>query len=297
MPFSLLLFLVTSLLGGSTGAVVKYLVEQVLPVTIALDRLIIGLALLLPFVFKNSLIKKTLRNKELLVASIFFTSNILLYAYGIQHTSLIMGQILYVPTGLVVAIISFIFLKENISREKLISLGVALAGMGILLYGSIKTSDVFTFGKPLGNVLIILAMLSWSTYTVMSRKSSKLYKPLEITFVNFLLASVISAIFLAVFYRNFNLSYLISSKASVNVWLLFASIISLLFVILYQVLIKKTSAFTSSLITYLNPVVASFLGIIFFKEHLTTSLILGGFLVTIAVFYSTSYQYLKVRNS
>lgn len=295
-PF--ILFLVTGLLGGTTGALVKYLVEMTTPLTVVAARFVVAVILISPFLLRAPLFKKALKNKHLIFGSVFFTANIALYAIGIQYTSLIMGQLLYVPTALIVAIIGYIFLKEKLNRQQITGLLLALIGMSILIIGSIKTSDVLSFGTPLGNILIGIGVLSWSAYTVISRKNSHTFKPEEITFINFSCASAITAIMILILYINGNLNSQLSlSKINIDVFLIAAAVVSLLFVMLFQLLIKKTSAFTSSLITYINPLIASVLGIAFFKEHFTPHLFFGGLLIMSAVFYSTTYQYIKRRRS
>ena len=176
------------------GALIKYLVGEVSPISIVLVRFAIGLLIILFFSHNISLIRRSLKNKELILGSLFFTGNVVLFAFGIQYTSLIMGQLLYVPTALIVAIIGYLFLKETINRAQVIGLILAFSGVSLLIYESLKTSDVFSFGTPLGNALIGAAVLSWSFYTVISRKSSKQYKPKEITLINFIGASAVMAI-------------------------------------------------------------------------------------------------------
>ncbi len=115
-----------------------------------------------------------------------------------------MGQLLYLPSALVVAVIGYIFLKEKLDRSQITGLIMAIFGMSILFWGSVQTSDILSFGKPLGNIVIGIAMFSWAFYTVVSRKVSLKYKPMQIALVNFLF-TLVSSIFVFVFMTFFGI--------------------------------------------------------------------------------------------
>lgn len=290
--FSFFLFILTCLLGAAVGTLVKFLVNEIPPLSVVADRFILGLLFILPFTFRYDLLKKFKKDKFLLLGSIFFSLNVILYATGIQFTSLIMGQLLYVPSSIVVALIGYFFLKEKVNSYQIIGLMLSLFGMSILIYGSITTSNILSFGKPLGNFLIFLAMISWSTYTVFSKKNSNKFTPNEITLSNFLTASIVSVAAFPIV-NLFSASKFYSQDVGTNIMILVLVIIALLFIISYQWLIKKTSAFTSSLTSYLSPFLAYFLGAIFFNEILTVNLVIGGLFIIIGVFIATSLNQVK----
>ena len=135
-------------------------------------------------------------------------------------------------------------------------------------------------------------MISWSTYTVFSKKNSDKFTPNEITLSNFLTASIVSVAAFPVV-NLFWASKFYSDEAGINIMILTLALIALLFIISYQWLIKKTSAFTSSLTAYLSPILAYFLGAIFFNEILTVNLVLGGLFIIIGVFIATSLNQVK----
>lgn len=294
MFLSLTLFLLTVIFGGLTGGLVKLLDLQYPPIVIILSRFLIGAVILSIFHLRKQFVQVVLKNKYLILCGLLFTTNATLYTFGIPYTSLIMGQLLYVPTAIVVAVIGYIFLKEKLDRAQIIGLITALVGMAILFWGSIQTSDILSFGKPLGNILIGIAMFSWALYIVISRKLSHKYSAMQITLVNFLVASVFSLFaFVLMIATGFGDTHLNSLNLQSVLPLTGLGIIGLLFLVFFQQLIKKTSAFTSSLVTYVNPVFAVFFGAVFFKEHLTPTLVVGGLTIIAAVFYTTSYKYIK----
>jgi len=265
MFLSLALFLLTVIFGGLTGGLVKLLDLQYPPIAIVLSRFFAGAVILSIFFLRKQFVRAVLKNKYLVLSGLLFTTNATLYTFGIPYTSLIMGQLLYVPTAIVVAVIGYIFLKEKLDRAQIIGLIVALVGMAILFWGSVQTSDILSFGKPLGNILIGIAMFSWAFYIVVSRKLSHKYSAMQITLVNFLVASLFS-LFAFILMKAFGIGNTQWNPLNPQglLPLLSLGIIGLLFLIFFQQLIKKTSAFTSSLVTYVNPVFAVFFGALFF---------------------------------
>ncbi|OGD93717.1 hypothetical protein A2697_01885 [Candidatus Curtissbacteria bacterium RIFCSPHIGHO2_01_FULL_41_44] len=292
---SLLVFLLTSLIGGIGSPLIKFTLDYFPTITFVALRAILAALLILPFVCKGLFRLKTKQIKYLFYANALFAGNWLFFAMGIQKTTIMMGQIIYLPTALIVAIIAYIFLKEKLTKDQIFGLFITLLGFLMLTYGSVVSQDVLSFGTLAGNLLVVAGLLAWSFYTVVSRKISSIYDPQVITFFNFAVTALIALILIPVDFRNGlpGLSELTTSAIfSLLSVVLFSSI---LFFFLYQWLIKHTSAFISSLVLYPVTIFASLAGIIFFNETLTLNFIFGGLLVFAGVFIATSHQYIKTN--
>lgn len=289
-----LVFLLTSIIGGSGAPLIKFTVGFFPPITLVVLRSLLAAFFIAPIVFQKKLFVLKEKRKTLFLANILFAANWLFFAFGIQHTTVIMGQLTYLPTAVIVAIISYLFLKEKLTKKQIIGLILAIAGMLYLIYGSYSTKEVLSFGTPSGNFLVILGLFSWSFYTVISRSISKIYTPLAITFFNFVVAFVLSLILLPLeFISQSSLASVTSTSILGLISVALAN--SVIFFYLYQWLVKHTSAFISSLSLYLVTVFASAAGIIFFNEKLTASLVFGAILVVFGVFLSTANNYLKAK--
>ena len=196
-----------------------------------------------------------------------------------------MGQLIYVPTAIMVALLGYFFLKEKLSAKEIIGLILSLAGILYLILGSFKTKDVLSFGTPLGNFLVIIALFSWAFYLILTRAISKNFKPLTIIFIDFAISGLISSIFFISNIRNF---YLVTFDVNLIMAILaIACLSSIGFFFLNQWVVKHTSAFISSMLLYPATLSAIIYGVIFFSERLETSLIIGGAVMIIGVFLST----------
>ena len=231
--------------------------------------------------------------KKLILANIFFAGNWIFFAFGIKNTSVIVGQLSYVPTALIVAFLGYLFLRERLKNEEIIGLVLTIVGMLVIVYGSIRSQDVLSFGTPLGNLLVFLGLISWSFYIVASKRISNIYSPSIITFYNFAVAFVIGLFLLPLDLLFGNINSIKISPESILGLVSLALFSSVLFFYLYQLLIKLTSAFTASLVLYPVTILASFLGIIFFNEELTLSLFFGAVIVVGGVIFATYKQFSK----
>lgn len=288
----LIAFIIASIIGGANVGFVKFDVAQFPPIMLVALRSILAAAIVFPFVDKKEL-KKVNVNINLLVVGLLFTANWIFFAFGIQFTSAIMSQIIYIPTSLIVAVLGFALLKESLKKEEIFGLLLALVGMTVLYADSIKSKDIFTSGTPLGNFLVILGLLSWSLYIVFSRKISKIYRPLTILFFDFVIAAIASLVLLPVQLKLTSFDYAKVTIAGIIGILVLALFSSAGFFYFYQWLIKNTSAFTASLLIYPTAVISIFVGIIFFDEGLTYSLAFGAILAMAGVFFATTYRNVK----
>ncbi len=288
---NLFLFLLVGIFGGTTGSLIKYVGQEVPPILLTSIRFGVSALLLLPLIFfyKEKFPKK--QWKLLFFSGIALATNVMLFATGVQHTSAIMSQIIYTPTSILVAIFGYLFLGEKLSKNQMIGLAITIFGMLILILGSIENGDIHSFGKPFGNFLIIIALFCWTAYLVISRKAIQDISPLASTFYNFLVAFVITLIVMPIESAS-------STKSiQVTVPLIIASVLlvttSTFFIFLYQRFLKTTSAFSASLVTYINPIAAAFVGISVFGERLTPQLLIGALIVFVGVFMATSYDFVR----
>ncbi|GEM_PF-5951496 len=285
----LILFLLTALVGGTGAPLVKFALTQFPPITMVFLRALLAAVLIYPFVFRKVSFKKQ-GIKYLICANILFAINWLLFSLGVAQTSVIMAQIMYVPTAIIVAAIGYIFLKEKINKEQIFGLILTISGISFLIASSINQQGVLSFGSPIGNLLIAFGMLAWASYLVISRKISKEFPPEAITFFNFLITIPIALILIPL-----EKSPLPSSVTFVSVVALLSIVFvsSIGFFILIQLLIKHTSAFIASLAIYPMTIFATIAGVVFYGEKITMNFLIGAAFVLFGVFIATSYKFAR----
>lgn len=285
-----LAFLLVSFIGGAVnGILIRFIALEIPPLTGSFIRFMGAAVVLLPFwLQKREFIKK----KDLLKV-LPFSINAALFAIAIQYTSIIMANILYALVPVLVAFLGYLLLREKLAKQHIVGFLISLAGTAILIKGSLETSDIFTFGQPLGNFLIITGIFSWGFWIVAARSLSKSYSSLTILFFVFLTTAVLLLATLPFEWsiRPFILSNITAAGFASLLGVIFLSSVALYF--LYQWLIKNTSAFLASLVAYGSIAFGVLAGPVILHERLTTQLIIGVVLVICGVFFATTYTQLK----
>jgi len=289
---TLFLLILTAVVGGLNPAIVKYIVAEFSPFGALTMRFVLAFLVLLPLAYKNKYLVIKKLDKNMVLANLLFAGNTIIFALAISYTSVIASQFVYLITPLLVAVLGYFLIKEEINKFQLIGLILSLIGTTALIFNSLFNPDLLSNGTFIGNIGMVAAILFWSFYIVMSRKISKKYSPLQITFNNFAITALI-AVVIAPFIisadkivNNLNLL-----SAAAMLWSVFVA--SIIFFYLYQWVIKKTSAFSASLISYLSVAVTTIAGSVFFGEHFTTNMILGILLIITGVVFANTHQYAR----
>lgn len=290
-----LVFALATLIGGSNAPIVKFAVSEIPAIIFVALRAAIALVIITPFVLKKLRPLPIKNYFPLVLVNLLFAVNWLTFAIGVQQTSVIMSQLIYVPTSLIVGVLSFFILGRKLAKNQLWGLSLTITGALILILGY-QSGQNLTFGTPFGNFLIIIGMLSWSLYLVLSDRFSKIYSPLVIIFSNFAVSALFASALVSQDQMSMNFNFATLNKNGFVSLLYVGVFSSAIYFYLNQWLVKHTSAFISSLQLYPVTLIAGILGVIFYGEKPTLSIIIATLLIISGVFLSTSYQYLKKRN-
>lgn len=292
MMRAFLIFLLVAFIGGSLNSTfLKIGGNEIPPLTLTFLRFLGAAILMFPFWAKH---KRYIAAKDI-VKILPFTFNVALFSVGIQLTSVIMANIIYALTPVLVGIFGHFLINEKMKKHYIIGLAFSLLGIAILIEGSVKTSDILSFGTPLGNTMLLFGAVCWAFYPISFRSLSKRYTSVTILFWNFALSAIL-LIPVALFelqIRPIMFSKITYAGLSSIVGLIVLS--SVVHYFLYQWLIKHTSAFIASLVQYGGILFAVITGIIIFHERITMQLLIGGTLVILGLFIATTYQYVKSR--
>lgn len=291
MKTGLIALMIAGLLGGISPILIKIGVKEIPPLTLTAIRFFLATLIFLPFFLKfktKNISKRDIKNISFI--SIFFALNVGIFSIAIQFTTAIVSQILYTLVPIIVVVLSYFVLKEKITKNKMIGLMLAFAGVAFLVQQSIAKEEVLTFGTPLGNFLSIAAVISWSLYMIYSKRLTNKYSPATTTFFSFLVTTILLLLILPIelTIRPLIISNVTFSGISSVLGLAFFS--SCLMFFLIQLVIKKTSPFAASLFQYLGPFSAAIFAIPILGEKPTFPLIFAGFLIIFGVFYATNFN-------
>src|SRR3989344_1687726 len=185
--------LTAEVIGASVNPLlVKVGLSEIPPLSFTALRFFIAIIILSPFYLRQKNNVLSLKDKRsLFIKSIPIFLNVSLFSIGIQYTTTIMSQILYTLTPLLVFILAYLLLKEKLTKEKLIGLIIAFIGVSFLLQQSISKVETLSFGEPLGNIILLCAVVSWSFYFISSLSLLKKYSSVTVTFYNALTCAIL----------------------------------------------------------------------------------------------------------
>ncbi len=295
MWLGLLALFIASFFGGAiTPILVKLGVKEIPPLTFSAMRFFLATIFFTPFFFTQKIDNLNRRNIfTLFLASIPFTLNIAFFSVGIQFTTAVMSQIFYASGSLIVAILAYLFFKDQLNRYKIAGLILALFGVVFLIERSAATQQTLTFGTPLGNILILCAVFSYASYLVISQKMTKMYTPQTTSFFSFVTSAIILAIVSPIELLIRPVTFESVTMIGIYSLLGVALFSSALYFFLVQFGIKRTDAFTASLFHYTAPFFAAIAAAPILGEKSTVSLAFGGFLIILGVFLATTYEQVR----
>jgi drug/metabolite transporter (DMT)-like permease len=208
------------------------------------------------------------------------------FIFGLQHTSATNASIVITITPILAMIISFFILKEPITLKK--AGGVMIGLIGVL--SMILTSEVSSSGREasiIGDLLCIASSLSYAFFLVLMRGISKRYSSVTIMKWMFLFSALM---FLPFGFKDVSSAKIFTEGTSAAwgsyVYLLVgATFITYLLIPVAQRQIRPT---TIGMYNYLQPLVASFIAIMWGQDVFSWTKPISAVLIFAGVYFVTT---------
>ncbi len=114
---------------------------------------------------------------------------------GLRYTTAINAGLINALTPLATALLSAVFLREQLQRSQWLAAAITVVGVGWILSGG-QLSVLLALDLNVGDLLMLLAVLSWSIYGMAGRRVMLTMSALETTAIGLFL-SVIPALSVA----------------------------------------------------------------------------------------------------
>lgn len=266
------LFIVLSVLAGSTGVFAKIALRDIPSLSFSFLRFFTALIVLFPFSIKH-LPTFNKKDKNIILISLLASLNIILFSFGIKYTTASMSQVIYSAVPIMTAVFSFYIIKEKFGFSKISGIIIGFIGtMSVVLLPLISSKSG---GTIFGNIIITIAMISISVYWVFSKRIQEKYSTIKINnYFIFVTTIILALLSISDFFLHPKWWRGVSSDSYIA--LLFIAIFgTAICYLLNQILIKKTSPVISAMSAYVQPLVAFLLAYQFLSERLTTGFIIG----------------------
>ncbi len=277
----MLLAVVTTIIWSGNYVIARGISNEVPPISLAFYRWALASLCIAPIALKNFNQQKTiiLQHKQYLFwtaltgVSIF---NTFIYLAGHYSSAINLALIATTSAPVFITLLAAIYLKEKVSRLRLIGMVICILGILFLLSGgSLQTLAHFSFGK--GDILILISAFTFAIYNILVRKKPAGISPLVFLFTIF----IVGTLCLLPFYI-FEALQQPPIRWNLNILLIILYLgigNSVIAFFCWNAAIQKLGAAGTGLFGNLIPIFSTIEAVLFLHESFSTSHLISGMLV------------------
>ena len=276
-----ILAVITTIIWSGNYVIARGISMEVPPVSLAFYRWALASVCIAPLAFKKFNQEKQIifQNKQYL----FWTAltgvtifNTFIYLAGHYTSAINLALIGTTTSPVFITILAAFFLKERVSKPRIIGMIICMVGILFLLgHGNLQTLAQFRFSK--GDVLILISSFTFAIYNILVRKRPGGISPIVFLFTIFTVGSVC----LLPFYLYEVLhSLAVKWNTHIIVIILYLGIgNSIIAFFCWNASIQKLGASGTGLFGNLIPVFSTIEAVLFLGEKFTTIHLISGLLV------------------
>lgn len=282
------LLVLATILWGGNFVIGRAITDSMPPFTLSLLRWCTALIIFLPFAWPQlkkeyAQLKKNWHILILMSITGIAGFNSLLYL-ALHYTTSINASLVNTSTPIVIYILSFFILREQLNRNQMIGTVLSLAGLFFILSkGSLSVLVNFSFN--FGDFIVLAAVVCWSIYSILIKRYTGIL-PGYSTFLVCIAFGILVLLPLS-FYETFILNIpIVWSSSSVFTILytgVFASIVAF---ISWNTAVVRVGANKAGIFLNLIPVFAVIFAVLFIGEKIMWYQLAGGLFVIAGVYLS-----------
>ncbi len=274
-----LILILLAIIWGSSFILIKKGLQVYTDSQVAALRLFIAFISLIPFIVR-AFHKVKKKHWPAIAITAFFGNGIpaFLFTKAQTHLASSFAGMLNSLTPLFTLLLGIYFFKSRPSKTNIFGILIGLTGAFLLSIGDFEG----VFSINIFSLLVILATIFYAISVNVIRKYLADLDSISISAVAFLLIGPVSGIYVF----NTNFTALLSSEGGIGALLhiaVLAVIGTSMAVVIFNKLIKDTSAIFASSVTYLIPLVAIFWGLID-GENILLSHLIGAAIILCGVY-------------
>ncbi|PKM96201.1 MAG: hypothetical protein CVU84_00340 [Firmicutes bacterium HGW-Firmicutes-1] len=286
--------------AGSTVVAGKYMVD--IPIFISQT---ISLMFALVFIFPLAIIKEgkisqfKIKKKDWFLLFLQGLTGIFMFRIfillGLRLTSAIEGGIIMSTTPAILALCSFLFLKEKITRRILLGIMISVSGILLLNTNGIVSGVTGSWSGILGNFFVLLAVVGEVLFTIFRKKQSFESHPLTTTAFVILFAFLL---FLPVgAYHSLGFNWDLITPSQLIPMFYYGAICSALGYTCWFSGISKVKVNVAAGFSGVMPISSVILSVIILGEKITWQHIIGMLLALLGIYTISSIRKSKLPQS
>lgn len=292
-----LLALITVVIWATTFISSKILLNTFTPLEVMFYRFVIAYFVLLIIYPKFHKIESLKEEAMFLFSGItggslyFLTENSAVKISQVSNVGLIVAT-----APIITALLAHFFTKgEKLNRNLIIGFFVAISGVFLVMFNG----NFMLKLNPIGDILALCAAVSWSIYSIITKKFGSKYNHLYLTRKIFFYALITMVPFLSSSEFNFDIYKLSNIKVILN--LLFLGIVaSSICYVIWNFTVDKLGVVKTNNYIYLIPAITLIFSILVLHERITLYSSLGALFIFLGVYVSENgitFDILKKSNN
>jgi len=290
---SVLLLIAAMIAWGSLYPVSKYIMTETNPLTLSFLRYFFGIAALTPFfiieIRKNH---NPILTKDLIIFMLTGFLGITIFAvflfYGIKLSTASNGSIIANTQPLFTAILAPLLIHERINGFQIFGVVTGFFGMLLVVTGGSFSGLSFGSSVLTGNLLLAVAAVSMSIYSILLKSSIKKFGGMIPTYFTMAFGTVLLLI-INIFTKGFFADLKVLTNPKDLILIICLGCVSTAFAyVLFNSSLKYIDVIRASGFKFLIPVSGVSLSIIFLKERPSIFVYAGILLVIISVIFIQS---------
>jgi drug/metabolite transporter (DMT)-like permease len=267
-------------LWASVGIAIKFCLADAPPLGLAAVRMLLAAVALWLWMYMRSSARPDWSHWRVVLTATAFYCLLLSFTHvGFNHTSAARGIVLLNTTPLFVALLAnFTAPREPLGAAELAGFALAFAGVVTIFAPHLNEIGDST----LGDVLMVLAAISWSFHTLWMKRAAKDVDPAMLTLVQFIGAATVLSIIslesesLARWQPTARLAagiFYLALAGTVLAWLLWAHVL------------KRVAAGTASVFIFSVPLMGVALSWRLLDEAISAQIVVGAGLISIGIVF------------
>jgi drug/metabolite transporter (DMT)-like permease len=276
------LLLIAVSVWGATFVATKICLRYLSPLDVLGLRLILAVPTLYALILVRR-IRLSFSGREILTltaGSGILILHFLIQITGLQYTSATNTAWIIAVTPLIILFLSRLFLKERIHRADLVGVGIASAGIVLL----ISNGNLSSLGwlENTGDWLVLASAHTWAIYTVIGRNVSRSHNPIAVAFA-FLAPAMIVVTGAMIFISNWNA--ILHLPAEPIIAIIFLGVVAMALANWWwQKGVGSIGAAKAGVFLYLEPLATMILAIPLLNETVGVMTAVGGALILAGVY-------------
>lgn len=286
---SFLLLFIVSIIWGLAAPIIKFTGATFPPALFLAYRFLISSVIGVYYFYTHQKeLRKILKNPQEFVGHSFFTVILGLgfLFLGFNYTDAVTGSLLVVTGPLFVIIAGAVYLREKVTKHEVFGLGLALFGSGIITVPTGQLTLSLELLSLFGAFCIILSRLFDAMGQVyIKRALQHKIEPETITHTSFLIGFIVfSLVSLFILPVEQSVTSIIQAPLSAHLGVFYMALISGTFAYtLAGRALKHLHIGEASMFTYITPLWAAPVAVLWLKEPISGKFIIGALFITVGV--------------